>query len=376
MERVMSVAENVVAHRRPGTTEMAVFTATESRVLSRSTYYGSSYGVAAGVAVFGAVFGGLRYAAYRRFLRAQSQPNSAAYHARTSASRQQYAALDAGGSSSSSSGSRHRPAAHQPTAAAAAALPLPRGGARAPVAGAAPASSSPPPPPAMRREAPETFTFYADEIMVQAQCYITVALSLVVGIFTAHLTWDEARFRRDLAAVPLQPGPSALCHELCPQLVQYRRELHTMPAMPPFPINRNRSRERDSVRAGKQPPKPDKSSLPLSSTMPEQQQQTQQWDETAAPDTSTDSDLVRAIRQFEPGELLRDPVTEGLESARELLQNCQHRMDFEDECRRRNHRVDGATGLVDVPEPGVPVRYLRSDGGSSSSRRSPDDEWP
>ena len=296
MGRVQATTNDLIVDRRAGKIATA-FTDVEKPIFSRFSYHGWIYGVPAGAAVFGIVFGGLRFAAYRRFVKARALPNSAIYHARKSTSRQAYAALDRPGTA----------------AAARSQIPLP--------------STTTPP-------AQESFTIFADDVLTRVELMVTMALSLFVITLTNNLMPDSERFHRDLSSVPLKPGTSLLCLELCPQIVQHRNELLTLTSM--HPLYEQQLREKPRAEDG-------------SSSI-----------QKSAIGAESPSPYVQSILQFNPKELWEDPVTEDLESMVILVQNCQHRMDFENECRRRNHQVDESTGLVNVPEPGVPLHFHKS----------------
>ena len=321
MNKVQVAAISVMADRgvsgaaasaaaAPGTTDL---TETEKSVFNKYTYYGWAYGVPAGGAVFAVLFGGLRLAAYRRFLRARALPSSATYHARTTTSRQQYTALDRQGMKQQQQASVQN----------------------------VPTSTSATTTTTSATVAKDSFEIFANETVVQVQFMVSVAVSLLVGTLTCNFTTDRQLFHRDLSVLPLQSGTSVLCHRMCPQLIQQRNTLLL---------------EMQSLR-------------PLYEQHLIEKQQ--QKDESATPQDEKNSErpspFVQAVLQLNPKELWEDPVTEELESMKQLVQNCQYRMDFEDECRRRKHRVIDSTGLVDVPKPGVPMRYHKSNVGSDAS---------
>jgi hypothetical protein len=306
---------------RSTTTARLVLTEAEQPVFNRYTYYGWMYGVPAAAATFGCLFGGLRFFAYRRWIRAQRLPNSTSHHARATASRQHYAALDR--SPATKIGAT---AAQSPVSAAATAAPLSNGNVQ---------------------QKSEQFTFFSDEIAVQVQFMVTAALALLVGTTTSNIMYDIQSFHRDLAKVPLQPGASKLCQHMCPDILQQREKLLSMSSL--------REVYEDHVQQ---------------QTLPFQAKSELADSESHPIDDGNKAMLVgipqsffgEAVLQLNPKELWENPTTEDLESMVILVENCRRRMEFEDECRRRNDPlVDKRTGLVTIPNPGVPLRYLKVD---------------
>jgi hypothetical protein len=71
-----------------------VLTNVEQDVFSRYTYYGYKYGIPAGLASFTLLYGGLRYSAYRTFMKEFYLPNTETYHSKIVSQRQQYTIFD------------------------------------------------------------------------------------------------------------------------------------------------------------------------------------------------------------------------------------------------------------------------------------------
>jgi hypothetical protein len=334
MSRVRASADHVrstvdtTTTDRSTTTAQLVLTEAEQPVFNRYTYYGWMYGVPAAAATFGCLFGGLRFFAYRRWIRAQRLPNSTSFHARATASRQHYAALDR--SPATKTGTTVTPS---PVSAAATAAPSSNG---------------------IVQLKSDQFTFFSDEIAVQVQLIVTVALALLVGTTTSNLMYDIQSFHRDLAKVPLQPGASKLCHHMCPDILQQREKLLSMSSLGQV--------YEDHVR---------QQTLPF-------QAKSELADSEGRP-INDDNKVVlvgipqsffgETVLQLNPKELWENPTTEDLESMVILVESCRRRMEFEDECRRRNDPlVDEPTGLVTIPSPGVPLRYLKVDEESRQQR--------
>jgi hypothetical protein len=305
---------------RGTTTAQLVLTEAEQPVFNRYTYYGWMYGVPAAAATFGCLFGGVRFFAYRRWIRAQRLPNSTSYHARASASRQLYAALDR--SPVTKTGTTVTPT----SISAAAVAPSSNGNVSL---------------------KSDQFTFFSDEIAVQVQFMVTVAFALLVGTTTSNLMYDIQSFHRDLAKVPLQPGASKLCHHMCPDILRQRERLLSMSSL--------RQVYEDHVQQQTLP-------LKANSEPSDSESRSTDDDKKAAPVGLPQSFFGETILQLNPKELWENPSTEDLESMVILVENCRRRMEFEDECRRRNDPlVDQRTGLVTIPNPGVPLRYLKVD---------------
>lgn len=257
----------------------------------------------------------MRYAAYRRFLKARNLPGSPQHRARTAAHRSRYAALD-----------RQHPRGNNKKAAAAATAAAAKNagaGARLRTEDAAAAAAG--------------FRVFADDLRSQLQLAVSCCLALFAGTVAGTAFSDRRRFLRDVAELPGQPGASVLCHRVCPAVVARRDELLAMPSLRPLHEEHLREKRRQQAAAAK-----DGDGGELSTTVTET------------------SEFTQAVRAQSPAELWSFPASEELEAVVKLAANCQQRMEFEEECRRRNHRIaDAATGLVDVPEPGVPAKYVR-----------------
>ena len=254
----------------------------EKTVMSKYTYYGWVPAVFSGFGTFCFLFGGLRYGAYRRLLRAQKLPSSASYHARASHKRHEYRSLDA-------------PSTAAPTKKVSAPQPL-----------ANEATTE-----------PKTFSLMSDEVVVQVQFLLVSALSLFVATMTGNATMDRLEFYRNLSEVPLNPGKSSLCRDMCPALLERTIAVRNMQSLALLYAERDEG------------------------------------------DPKLREEDREVVLGHAPEELMQDPHTEDLEHVMRLVQNCQLRMNFETECRKRdNHRVDPSDGLVDVPHPGVPVQFL------------------
>jgi hypothetical protein len=278
----------------------------EQPVFNKYTYHGWSPGLWTGLATFGILFGGLRYIDYRRFVKAKALPNSAAFHQKSTISRSQYSALDG------------KPVLNSAT----------DGNLFAPSA--------------------ENFKIFSKGVVVQIQFMLCTAIALFMGTMAANAFSDRDKFLRDLSKVPLQSGKSELCAKMCPKLLEQRKLLLSYGSMEPILAAIPRP-EKDEVLGRKKKRKLDL----LYSTIG-----------TA----------------FNPSELMSDPETEDLENLVQLLQNCQQRMDFEEEFRLRQKQLrtsaDGQDedgyidGPVDVPEPGVPLHFVRLSDAIDSSTTS------
>lgn len=278
----------------------------ESPVFNKYTYHGWSPGLWTGLATFGILFGGCRYIDYRRFVKAKALPNSAAFHQKSTISRSQYSELDG------------KPVLNSATA----------GNLYAPSA--------------------EKFTFFPKGVAVQIQFMFSAAIALFMGTMAANAFSDRDKFLRDLSKVPLQSGKSELCAKMCPKLLEQRKLLLSYNSMEPILAQIPRP-EKGEVLGRKKERK-----LEL---------------------------LYSAIgTAFNPSELMSDPETEDLENLVQLIQNCQQRMDFEEEFRLRQkllqtsedsqNEVGDIDGPVDVPEPGVPLHFVRISDSTNQSKLS------
>jgi len=282
----------------------------EEAVFNKFNYLGYTEGLLATCTVFGVLFGGFRLAAYRTALRQRVLPSSAQAHAHSAAHRQKYAALDGG-----SGGSKAR--------------------------------GSAPPPAALDSTPVDTdFPIFSSDMWSQLQLLLSTCLALWVGTATANVTLDRVRFYRDLAELPQKPGPSVLCSRLCPALVEQRRQLLELDSLEPLHEEYLRDKEKQQEAVSDSDNENKSSNTERTST-------------TTTTETPL-SEFAQAVRRQKPAALWNFPATDELDAVTRLVHNCQRRLDFENECRRRNnHRVDPATNLVDVPEPGVPERYVR-----------------
>jgi len=65
----------------------------------------------------------------------------------------------------------------------------------------------------------------SDDTMSQLQFMVYGAISLFIMTFTASRKADQPRFFRDLSTLPLQPGKSILCNQMCPESIQKLQSL-------------------------------------------------------------------------------------------------------------------------------------------------------
>ena len=306
----------------------SLLTPDEEAVFNKFNYLGYTEGLLATCTVFGVLFGGFRLSAYRTALRQRVLPSSAQAHAHSAAHRRKYAALDASSSKNkSASGS----------------------------AGSAPSPAA----------APDTdFPIFSSDMWSQLQLLLSTCLALWLGTATANLTMDRTRFYRDLAALPQKPGKSALCSRLCPALVEQRRQLLALDSLQPLHEEYLRE-QRQQQALSEEKDLSEKTEAAAASSSNHDNESSNNTEMTTSTSTTTaietsSSEFAQAVRRQKPATLWSFPATEELEAVTRLVHNCQRRLDFENECRRRNnHRVDPATNLVDVPEPGVPERYVR-----------------
>lgn len=277
MDTVKNVAKGVHLLGKGQGNPVVGLTEYEKGVMSKYTYYGWVPAVLSGFGTFCCLFGGARYGAYRRSLKSSLLPGSPAYHARTSQKRQAYQSLD------------QRPGDVVPKATS-----------------------------KLASETPTKFNIFADEIVVQVQFLGASFFAILVATAVGNLTMDRHEFYRNLAEVPLQPGKSLLCREMCPQLMARTSSMADLQSLDTLYAQREASAQK----------------------LPE-------------------ADREHVLRHV-PSDLLDDPHTEDLEQVLRLIQNCKLRMEFEAECRKRdNHRVDPSDGLVDVPKPGVPLHFIK-----------------
>lgn len=272
------------------------FTAYEASCFNKYNYLGYTEAFVATMLAFSGLFGGMRFVSYRLFLKHRALPSSTSYHMKASAQRHQYAALEQAG--------KPNRAMRKDT--------MPREEV------VAPKSETIIKPP----ESDSEFKFYSSEAWTQFQLMCAGSIALLVGSIVANIGIDSNRMFKDIAEIPNKPGISELSRQICPAVVDKYKELLAAPTV--APLQDAYLREHPDVGP-----------------------------------TEEHTDFAIAVRQKRPRELLAFPVTEQLESAVNLVENCRRRIEFEEECRRRNHRVDPVSGLVDIPEPGVPVKFVR-----------------
>jgi hypothetical protein len=315
-----------------------VLTQYEQDVFSRFTYYGFKYGIPAGIATFTILYGGLRYVAYRNFLKEINLPNAPNYHAQVAARKQHFQLLD-------------RPKLNTTT--------IKTPSTRDSNATQMTSSSSLPPPILNTKTATPTISFtssktansynfaiFPDDVTVTLQLYVTAAIGLFVSVMTWHQMFDWPRLHRDVSNLPLQSGPSVLCQELCNKLIQYRTHI-----------------ENDNVH------------IPVVMLHDTEQNTPSSILSETTTVTPTETKPKLKILQLNAKELWEDPVSENLEHMVHMVCHCEQRMQFEKECELRNYRLvvqpsDERTprrALVDVPETGVPIRYHKLNNSSSGS---------
>ena len=76
-----------------------------------------------------------------------------------------------------------------------------------------------------QQEAPSEPMAVSDDTMSQLQFMVYGAISLFVMTFTAANKADQPRYFRDLSTLPLQPGRSVLCQQMCPEIIQKMKVL-------------------------------------------------------------------------------------------------------------------------------------------------------
>jgi hypothetical protein len=303
MKLVQKIKDSVVEDIAGGNRK-EVLTWHEQDVFSRFTYYGFKYGIPAGIATFAVLYGGLRYAAYRKFLREMNLPNTPDYHARLAARRNQYLSLDRPQNLNRSNIISSKLDTN--LASETAALPT------------------------VNTTNSNSFTFaiFPDDVYVTVQFYVTAAIGIFVSVMTWHQMFDWPRLHKDVSKLPLQAGPSLLCHALCKNLIKHRNNiLHNEISIPSI-----------SVKVKE---------VPSSST---------------GSDSTTTTQQALKLIQLRGQDLWEDPMSEDLELMVQMVHNCEQRMRYEKECRQRDVRMVQPVKrlpvwVVDVPEPGVPIRY-------------------
>jgi hypothetical protein len=298
-----------------GATVLKDLTEKERAIFNRPSYYGWTEGSIAGGVTFVVLFGGLRLAAMR------SGRASAHMNRQPQQVRKNYSDLDlpnAKGNSSrrgngnkgdsrrsDGSTSQQRQQQHQQ----------------------------------QNQEAPKEDMSVGEDVMMQLQFMCTGAMALAVMSFAANMFADLPKFYRELSALPLQAGPSPLCHAMCPDLIEQMERMRT-----------NQIRSSDN----------DKRSRRKSNGV--------ERDDKATEEVS-----------FEPSELLQDPVAEELESMVRMVQNCQQRAALE-RALRHAQGIEDSNQVMDIPAPGVPPNYLGvsvegSDGGGDNDDTANGDDW-
>jgi hypothetical protein len=321
---VVQKVKNSVVEEIAGGNRKEVLTWHEQDVFSRYTYYGFKYGIPAGIATFAVLYGGLRYAAYRSFLKEMNLPNSPNYHARVAVRKNQYQLLDRPQSLNSSKNAASKLDVNHLSDTAA----LPNA-----------SSNMFSPTVVLTAKKSNTFTFaiFPDEVYVSVQLYISAAIGIFVSVMTWHRTYDWAKLHKDVSQLPLQPGSSILCHALCKNLINFRRNvLINEVAVPSVSLN--------------------EATLPSLALDP----------------TKPASQPKLKLVQLQGKDLWEDPISDDLELMVQMVHNCEQRMQYEKECKQRNVRMVQPVAsipvwVVDVPEPGVPFRYHKLNNAENPS---------
>jgi hypothetical protein len=275
-----------------GSTVLKDLTEKERAIFNRPSYYGWTEGSIAGGLTFVVLFGGFRLAAMR------SGRTSAHMNRQPQQVRKNYSDLDLPnaksrrgngnkGDSRRSDGStsQQRQQQHQQQQ--------------------------------QNQEPPKEDMSVGEDVMMQLQFMCTGAMALAVMSFTANMFADLPKFYRELSALPLQAGPSPLCHVLCPDLIE---QMERMRSNQVLSSDNDRRLRRQS-------------------------------------NGLENSDKNAAEVSFEPSELLQDPNTEELESMVRMVQNCQQRASLE-RALRHAQGVTDSSQVMDIPAPGVPPNYL------------------
>lgn len=319
LQQTMNVVQKVkdsVVEQIAGGNRKEVLTWHEQDVFSRYTYYGFKYGIPAGIATFAVLYGGLRYAAYRSFLKEMNLPNAPDYHTRMAARRSQYQLLDRPQNlnhSRKGSSKIHSNLASEETA----------------FSNTSATVFSPIIVLTSKRSDSSTFAIFPNDVFVSVQLYVTVAIGLFVSVMTWHRMYDWPKLHKDVSKLPLQPGPSILCHALCKNLINHRENiLNNEVSVPSVAF---------------------KEDLSPSTTF-----------DSTTPANRPKLTLVRVQGK----DLWEDPISEELELMVQMVHNCEQRMHYEKECEQREVRMvqpieTVPVWVVDVPEPGVPMRFYK-----------------
>lgn len=340
------------------------FTSAELECFNKWRYYAWGQGFFTGGLIFVATFGGLRWAALRRRHKAQaltasSSSTSSSAMSTKSKSASHWHALD-------------RPSlAQQPKQFMEARSMVPKKGSsfRKKQKGwmePDPNMPSVPPPPSLFAKEQghnnhTNNTIHArpnfknnhnkleadDDLMWNLQFMCCGLVSVVLGQFVAWLNSDRTALYRNLAQVPLQPGTSYYCHALCPALLQQ--------------VERIKATGRISARGidyGDGSDGEGGSSQHEATTF---ESSNGSGENNGDKTISNEPDVL-----FDARSLWEDPVLEELESLVQMVHNCQQRMSYEQELRRRVQRQRGNgsdadlrdNDVVDIPPPGVPVDYV------------------
>jgi len=336
---VAQLVEERSTARAGGAVAYRTLTEPEDAVFNKYRYLGYGPGITAAFVTVGGLFGGLRYAAYRRFLRHRVLPGSVESHVRSAAQRKHYAALDSGPAAAAPSvggGGANKTRTKKAAAAATASAQQKKQ-----------ATSSQPQQPKLGFQIMDSA-----DLWTQMQLLLSGAVALLVGSVTANATFDTTAFFHDVSQLPLQPGQSPLCERLCPAIVEQRRKLLALDTLEPLHEAYLREQQQQQQQQQQQP-NDDNNNNNTNNNNTNHSSQTQPQPQPPL------SDLAVAVRRQNPAHLWNFPATEQLESAVALADHCERRIAFCNECRRRRHRVDASGLLVDVPEPGVPAQFVR-----------------
>jgi hypothetical protein len=392
-QRLVSELMNIVQQtknlivQKSGNRRSDVLTNIEQDVFSRYTYYGYQYGIPAGLFTFTILYGGLRYNAYRTFLKEFNLPNTELYHTNIVSRRQQYTMLDrpkqtkpiivsstttSGSGSGSTTGSSAtitattanttasttmggRVNTHQvatelskPLLATLNNVNVPATATTATAASSTMSITTKPIITLFSTKSNSTFALFPNEAIVTIQLYITVAIGLFVSVCTWNTMFDWDRLHADISKLPLQSGPSVYCYVLCRDLMERHYQIvhHNIHIPITTTTTTTTTTTATNTKTDDGKTKDDSSNKSISDN-----------------DEAESTEPTLKIIQLSAKELWDDPISENLYHMVQLVNHCQQRVQYEKECEKRKvrlvHQNSYMNGLllVDVPEPSLPLRY-------------------
>lgn len=296
----------------------------ERHALHKYSYFGWTVAVVSGFGVFATLFGGLRFGSYLLRRRPKFQLSQPTYHTEMAQKRAKFSHLD------------------NPTTTK---LTKPK-----PITAFSETTAA---------EAEKTTV---SDVAIHVQFMLCSAISLLSALVMGNqYSSAPEEFPENLAALPLQTGPSILCERfLCPAVLEHHQNLLNKPTTYEKIYDANLA---DSLQKYRQQPlnttpstEDPHSDQPIRRDLlfPHEKKEMQMWQRFDQDPSVPSPNEVYENANRETAE------TAMMEAMQRLVYNCECRQAFAQDCRRNGHAaIDPITNLVNVPESGVPLRFLK-----------------